>query len=78
MSSGTRLDEFWKGVVYERPEAEHVCEDFGVALACTGESCLMICRKCGKGWTVPCKVKGKAKGQKRLSGMRKAERSGAW
>jgi hypothetical protein len=53
MSSGTRLDEIWKGIVYERPEAEHVCEDFGVALACTGESCLMICRKCGRGWTVP-------------------------
>jgi hypothetical protein len=64
MSSGTGLDEFWGGVVYEQPEAEHVCEDFGVVLANDGESCLMICRKCGKGWTVPCKVKGKTKERK--------------
>ena len=64
MSSGTGQGAFWGGVVYEQPEAEHVCEDFGVVLACNGERCLMICRKCGRGWTVPCKVKGKAKGQK--------------
>ena len=36
MSSGTGQGEFWDGVVYEQPEAEHVCEDFGVVLACNG------------------------------------------
>jgi len=52
-------------VIYEHPEAEHVCEDFGVVLASNGENDLMICRKCGKGWIAPIHVKGKAEGQKR-------------
>jgi hypothetical protein len=65
MSSGTKSAEFWSGLVYEQPESEHVCEDFGVVLAGDGERCLMICRKCGKGWTVPCRVRGKAEGKKR-------------
>jgi hypothetical protein len=58
------MDEFWKRIIYEDPGAEHVCEDFGVVLDCNGESDFMICRKCGKGWITPCRLKGKAKEQK--------------
>jgi hypothetical protein len=58
------MDEFWNGMIYEDPETKRVCDDFGVVLACNGESDLMMCRKCGKGWIVPCSIKGKAKGQK--------------
>ena len=55
------MDEFWNGIIYEHPEAKHVCEDFGVILACNGESDFMICSKCGKGWITPCHIKGKEK-----------------
>ena len=58
------MNEFWRRVIYEHPEAEHVCDDFGVVLASNGESDFMICVKCGKGWIAPCRVKGKAERQK--------------
>ena len=61
---GGLMDEFWKEIIYEHPDAEHVCEDFGVVLASDGERDLMVCRKCGRGRIVPCRVKGKAKEQK--------------
>jgi len=58
------MEEFWNGIIYKNPEAKHVCEDFGVVLACNGEKDFMICRKCGKGWIAPCSIKGNAKEQK--------------
>jgi ribosomal protein L37AE/L43A len=60
---GGLVDEFWSGIIYVQPEAEHVCEDFGFVLASDGESCLMICRKCGKGWIAPSSIKKKAIGK---------------
>jgi hypothetical protein len=60
---GGLLGEFWNRIIYEHPEVEHVCDDFGVVLTCNGESDFMICPICGKGWIVPCRIKGKAKGQ---------------
>jgi hypothetical protein len=59
LQRGGLMDEFWKRIIYEYPEAEHVCDDFGVVLACNGESDFMICRKCGKGWIAPCRCKSK-------------------
>ena len=59
LQRGGLMDEFWKGMIYKYPEAEHVCDDFGVVLACNGESDFMICRKCGKGWIAPCQCKSK-------------------
>jgi hypothetical protein len=64
LQRGGLMDEFWSRVIYEYPEAEHVCDDFGIVLAHDGENDFMICRKCGKGWIAPSHVKGKTKGQK--------------
>jgi hypothetical protein len=66
LQRGGLMDEFWKGVIYEYPEAEHVCDDFGVVLACDGESDLMICRKCGKGWIAPSQCKSKRQNSNKL------------
>jgi hypothetical protein len=55
------MEEFWFGIIYKNPKAEHVCADFGVVLTCNGESDMMICRKCGNAWITPCSHKEKPK-----------------
>jgi hypothetical protein len=64
LQRGGLMDEFWKRIIYEYPEAEHVCDDFGVILAYNGESDFMICRKCGKGWIAPRSIKRKKETKK--------------
>ena len=61
LQRGGLMDEFWTEMVYAHPETEHACKDYGVALASNGESDFMICRKCGKGWIAPCRIKAKQK-----------------
>jgi hypothetical protein len=64
LQGGGFMDEFWNEMIYGYPGAKHVCADFGVVLTSNGESDLMICRKCGKGWIAPSHIKRKAKEQK--------------
>ena len=64
LQRGGFMDELWKGIIYGYPGAKHVCDDFGVVLACNGERDLMMCQKCGRGWIAPCHIEVKTKEQK--------------
>jgi hypothetical protein len=61
LQRGGLMNEFWRRVIYEHAEVEHVCDDFGVVLASNGESDFMICLKCGKGWIALAMLREKQK-----------------